>query len=1022
MTTGKLRISILVLGAMACLLGAGVARAQAPLWSVTRPAAEYDRGKWMVPGAEAKVKAAGNLGGWMKQGDWFGLTGWVEYDVDVPQAGWYELLVTPSSGGIEYTIDGKDYTYDDGGGDHGGHDGKVGNFWLAEGQHTVHVQRLIWTGFNPVSAITLSQCPPQLAKSVRIVMRNQSTILRQGEKLEMRLYGGGPDVSGTLTARVENTATHAVQTFPVNLPEGPEPTLVTLPIPCAEEGFFRLTWLIGDQALDTRDARALDYQVIDTTPVPHAGGDVTKSLIQEIDCVATEPDYVMGGDTTIVHKDFGDYRESGDIGYLEGEGNIPREDPRTSFFAYKVTVPEAEKPYILEYDYPDDQYRTFLAVIREAATDTYPIASGPDAGGEYPVTNTMLTHTILFWPHTTDLRVVFLVPQTGRRAAVSKLRVYQVQGDLPLLKTPPSGGRSFGNWYEEGSNFEAVYGAPDRGPQGITVAADRWARSIAYMGGDLLAPTVSVYQMLLYPGNYHTSFGGPFSYDTVRVILDKCEKYGEKFFADFHPECRELAWPYLDTPGPAPNIPISKDGKPAEGVMQPKYNPLFPQVQKWYLGMIGEFADRYKDSPALEGISLRLMTWDNPGLNNFHSLDWGYDDYTIGLFEKDTGLQIPGAADDPGRYKARYDWLMANAKEQWINWRCDKIVELYTKIRDRVRQARPDLKVYLPLFGGFPDDLRDAGLDVQKLNAIDGVCVIDALYGYGRRQMGGRLEELQMRDNLVNPVNLDWARSAQPTTGYLFGAGYFEATETVAEAKDMGFPPDAKWGWISGVCNPAGRNYLERWVLPLAQDDANLLMDGGNAYTLGQPELQEFLSEYRALPPAHFTPREDARDPVAVWELKMPQGLLFYAVNREPYGAKMTMQLGGSGKITRLATGEAVPPEGGVLSFDLLPYQLLTFKATGTLSLTRVGTEPSAEGLALVGGMVQWLEQLAGQAQQGQLNPAPNADQVAALGKAAQEARVDFDAGHTWAARTLIESSRLFVIYQAVKQYPPSGG
>ena len=62
--------------------------------------------------------------------------------------------------------------------------------------------------------------------------------------------------------------------------------------------------------------------------------------------------------------------------------------------------------------------------------------------------------------------------------------------------------------------------------------------------------------------------------------------------------------------------------------------------------------DRYKDSQALRGVSLRLINWQNTGLNNFLSLDWGYDDLTVGLFEKETGISTGVKTDDnPQRFR-----------------------------------------------------------------------------------------------------------------------------------------------------------------------------------------------------------------------------------------------------------------------------------------------------------------------------------------------------------------------------------
>src|SRR6185436_7778357 len=88
--------------------------------------------------------------------------------------------------------------------------------------------------------------------------------------------------------------------------------------------------------------------------------------------------------------------------------------------------------------------------------------------------------------------------------------------------------------------------------------------------------------------------------------------------------------------------------------------------------------------------------------------------------------------DDPKRFQARYAWLMANAKDKWIAWRCQKIAELYTRLRDRLRQSRPDLKLYTDVFDR-PDMGLEAGVDPRLLGAIDGVVVVNSRSPYGRQ-------------------------------------------------------------------------------------------------------------------------------------------------------------------------------------------------------------------------------------------------------------------------------------------------
>jgi hypothetical protein len=115
-----------------------------------------------------------------------------------------------------------------------------------------------------------------------------------------------------------------------------------------------------------------------------------------------------------------------------------------------------------------------------------------------------------------------------------------------------------------------------------------------------------------------------------------------------------------------------------------------------------------------------------------------------------------------------------------------------------------------------------------------------------------------------------------------------------------------------------------------------VLGDGGNAYTLGQPELREFLAEYRRLPAVPFQLRSAAREPVTVRELQQPDGLYFYAVNRTARTATVTLKLSGNTAVTRLSTGAAVPIQESALRLELKPFQLVAYRAPPATRITEV--------------------------------------------------------------------------------------
>ncbi len=988
-----------------------------PVWGlcaagdIGRPMGSFDRSGFTRAEDAARVRGSGNLAGTSETGKTCAIKGWAEYDIEVPRTGWYELLVSGQAWGIGYRFDG-DATAWAGG-------GKIGNFWLEAGRRTLRVQRYHWTGFQRVESFTLRPSENVPAKRLRLWMPGENRIVRAGEALPLRLQAGGPGARpGRVTILLCDPKTQeTVSRAEAAVPAGERPAEQPVMLPCPREGLFELRVSADGKRVDSRDVPLRQVAVVDTRPAAR-GGELRKTRIAEIDCVAVAPEFSGTGGAAVVRSEAGAYRESGAAGFLRAQHN----KQECGWFAYRLSVPDPQTPYLLETDYPDDAFRTFCIAVREASPDAYPVAGGVDSGECYSLTRTMQTHTLLFWPRTRDLRALFVTAHNGRRgAAASKIRLYRVEGELPLPDVPPRGGRSFGNWYEEGSNFMAVYGAPDRSSRGFLIGADRWARSIASVGGDTLVSTVAVYQMAMYPSRYNIDFSEPYSFDGVRVLLLKCEKYGLGFIGEFHPECRELGR-LADPTGqvtPKPNGLVSKDGQGGKDWRSiPRFHPLHPVDREWYLGMIGEFADRYKDSPAFRGVSLRLMAWANPGLNNFHSLDWGYDDLTVGLFEKETGLSTGARADDPKRFRARYDWLTANARGAWIAWRCRKIAELHAAIRDRVRRARPDLTVYLNNFGFG----QEAGIDPQLLGALGGVVLVHAGHAYGRRAYTyeGPLADPERRDRLLDPAALFALRSAEGRTAFLFGAGYFEATERVVPPESLGFPEGTKRTWMSGVVNPAGRHYLERYALALAEADAQYLSDGGNAYTLGQPLLRDFLREYRPLPAVPFQPRADGRDPVAVWERSGQERFFFYAVNRERFPVPVEIWLTGAEEVRRLSAGKPQRLEGGVLRLTLQPYELAAFEAEGGAALARVAEQVPPQERARAEKQTAWMEALAVEARADRVGGKLSEAQAARVTEAAAASRAALARGHVWQARTLLERSSLIQVYRILKRFPPA--
>ena len=372
------------------------------------------------------------------------LFGWCEYDLQVPETGWYELLVSPAAWRYEFTIDGGDYRFCQVQGSN------AGNFYLTSGRHTLRMQRIIyWFGpFGPIEKLTLRPAGAELSSRVNVRVASKFTVQRKGEPLELEVTSGGLTSEKELVIRVQESGGKELSRQAVKLPAGQPLVSRKVSIPSDRAGLFELHFGEKDKPADDQNIQPIEFSVVDTTPVAHTGEAIKKTLVKEIDCATTSPDYSNGDASRVVHSPMGDYRESGRIGWY---GHMNAVQP--CWFAYSVKIPHPQRQYVVEVDYPDDALRTFCIVLREAVAGTYPTAGGVDSRGEFSLSYKMQTHSLLHWAQSTDLRVMMITATDGMRAAAARIRVYEVEGELAPLDVPSKGGRSFGNWFEEGSSF-----------------------------------------------------------------------------------------------------------------------------------------------------------------------------------------------------------------------------------------------------------------------------------------------------------------------------------------------------------------------------------------------------------------------------------------------------------------------------------------------------------------------------------------------------------------------------------------
>jgi len=102
----------------------------------------------------------------------------------------------------------------------------------------------------------------------------------------------------------------------------------------------------------------------------------------------------------------------------------------------------------------------------------------------------------------------------------------------------------------------------------------------------------------------------------------------------------------------------------------PMLNCIHPRVKRAFKVLLAEIMDQIGQEPSVKGIALFTTIHSSYG---FGTLDVSYDDYTMHLFSKETGINLPipdGPVQD--RFKKWYKWLRSKWWNRWIAWRKEK--------------------------------------------------------------------------------------------------------------------------------------------------------------------------------------------------------------------------------------------------------------------------------------------------------------------------------------------------------------
>jgi len=680
--------------------------------------------------------------------------------------------------------------------------------------------------------------------------------------------------------------------------------------------------------------------------------------VAEVEAAAL-PSVVESAPSQVVDSPLGRYREAG--------------RNRNDRFALTFHVAEPHVPHVAIVTYPDDKARTMEVMLQPLdEKNDYQAQTGVFTGDEYPLSNAMLEQKIVFWPQGTNMSFIFMTAEKNRPAAVKSLKICRLDGGFPRLAVKPFTGsvpaREIGLYHED-PVFALCYGSlpgnPDMHffPQFETVI-DRMLDYHQSFGMNTVHYPVSWYHGPLFGSEAEplTDFGGrPHPAGFPKYLMRRLAARGMTFNAWLHLHQIDSLLPYTITDddrvraGEETVINMRFDNRlfyRAWHGRDPVYNPLDPHVQDAVKRQFAEIIDRYGDEPALTGLTLNTV---RHSMFAFGSLDSGYNDVNLVRFQKDTGIRIPVDPKDRFRFAKSYQWLMANAKEPWIQWRCRKLHDYYKELAGMLRAKRKDMTLGVVIFAA--EDAKAAAnyLDPER-----------PVLTWAREQgldptLYVNDPEIVFRYSMV-PADLRWRRGHGSTDPEVY------ATRTVDSAPEMVAPialtPSAsvnmhdryfedavarkeplkglskktqECGWRVSALNGNMYHGLENHAFALNNLDALTITKGGFLVgTFGiEDKIARFAKAYRALPAVKFEDVPGLADPVRVRQKVVDGANYVYVLNRLPHPVDVSLTLSGA-DATDLVNGEA--SSGGKLTLKLRPYDLRAFRQADAAGRVTGGT------------------------------------------------------------------------------------
>ncbi len=378
----------------------------------------------------------------------------------------------------------------------------------------------------------------------------------------------------------------------------------------------------------------------------------------------------------------------------------------------------------------------------------------------------------------------------------------------------------------------------------------------------------------------------------------------------------------------------------------PRYHALTSSVQDAMTEVLGEVLDRYAAHRNFEGLAVVCSGHTYAILPGRR---WGYDRETVKTFaESQPGLNLESS---PESIKEFIDQeLLGRRRQDWIAWRCQRLMQLYQRWETLISLRKPQSKLYLAgieLFrsGDLPQQLspslrksasatealRDLGWDAKALATLRHTVVLQPTrIAPTESLIKQRIELSQNRSR-----GLAEFHGQQPHAATLF-IHRDQWIRSQTPAAQTGQNPGA-WYRLQPIA-PPGQSGLKRFAEAIFRNDAVELFDGGWLIaTQNDPTFQRFAAALHELPKEKFRdvyPRgsQQSRRPVAVRQSSSREGWLAYAVNSSPWQCRVTLNFKVHPDQLQLIppVGEQVNRHNALqtkVTFELEPFALVALRA-----------------------------------------------------------------------------------------------